>query len=144
MGLRNKKSEKMTTVVSSACGQKSPAYFGGRLFWRPRLSSPLPTANRPPLTQVLVFTLERGQHARITQAHFDSKKRKLVLRQSRHLDLQGPEPTEDAFLLLRWMTCRPAGLTEYMDEEEEEKEVRSGQKRKPPPGVSPPLALGCA
>lgn len=57
-------------------------------------------------------------HARITQAHFDAKLDKLVVRQSRILDLKGKRPTDDAYLLLRWMMNIPIGETEYKHEEE--------------------------
>ncbi|EAQ83360.1 predicted protein [Chaetomium globosum CBS 148.51] len=108
----------------------------------------------------LIYTLERDQHARITQAHFDSKRQKLVLRQSRHLDLSGPEPTPDAFLLLRWIACRPAGETEYPEEggdgggEEGDGDRDGGDGdgdgdgdggEGDPPGVAPRLVVvGCA
>ncbi|KAK3290784.1 uncharacterized protein B0H64DRAFT_452231 [Chaetomium fimeti] len=90
----------------------------------------------------LIYTLERDQHARITQAHFDGKRNKLVLRQSRHLDLSGPEPTPDAFLLLRWIACRPAGETEYADEEDASED--EGGRGERSPGVGPELLSGCA
>jgi hypothetical protein len=73
--------------------------------------------------------------------HFDAKARRLVLRQSRQLDLRGPEPTNDAYLLVRWMTSRPVGETEYVDEEEprEDEEASTG-------GSAAPKVLlkGCA
>lgn len=62
---------------------------------------------------VLVCTFFRSLTARITQAHFDSKRSKLILRQSRILDLQGPDPSPDAWLMLRWMASRPVGLTQF-------------------------------
>jgi hypothetical protein len=49
--------------------------------------------------------------------HFDAKARKLVLRQSRQLDLRGPEATDDAYLFLRWIISRPAGEADYVEEE---------------------------
>lgn len=52
-------------------------------------------------------------HGRITQAHFDGKINKLVLRQSRILDFRGEKPTPDAYLMLRWMMSLPVGGTEY-------------------------------
>jgi hypothetical protein len=73
--------------------------------------------------------------------HFDAMARKLVLRQSRQLDLRGPEATDDAYLLLRWMVSRPAGETEYVEEEEpgEEEEASAGGS------AAPRLLLrGCA
>ncbi|EJP66564.1 uncharacterized protein BBA_04504 [Beauveria bassiana ARSEF 2860] len=51
----------------------------------------------------LIATLLRNQTARLTQAYFDGKQNKLVLRQSRTLDLSGPEPSPDAWTLLRWI-----------------------------------------
>ena len=56
-------------------------------------------------------------HARITQAHFDAKTDKLVVRQSRLLDLKGKRPTPDAYLLLRWMMNVPVGETEYRQDD---------------------------
>jgi hypothetical protein len=85
--------------------------------------------------------MERDQWARITQVHFDGKARKLVLRQSRQLDLRGPTPPPDAFLLLRWMANRPAGETEYVDEKEPPKEEVA---RDEPSSGAPKLVLGCA
>lgn len=77
--------------------------------------------------------------------HFDSKARKLVLRQSRQLDLRGPEPTADAYLLVRWMANRPVGATDYVDEEEEEKEEREGgPAMDDDAGSAPRLLVGCA
>ncbi|KAK4033027.1 hypothetical protein C8A01DRAFT_50316 [Parachaetomium inaequale] len=89
----------------------------------------------------LIYTFERDEFARITQVHFDGKTNKLVLRQSRQLDLRGPEPTADAFLLLRWMANRPIGETEYVDEAEPEKEEATTPDR---PNTAPKLLLGCA
>lgn len=59
----------------------------------------------------LVYSFHHDQFARITQAHWDGAK--LVIRQSRLLDLRGAEPTEDAYLLVRWMASKPVGETEY-------------------------------
>lgn len=36
---------------------------------------------------------------------------KIIPRQSRQLDIGGPEPTEDAWLLMRWMLSTPVGDT---------------------------------
>ena len=97
--------------------------------------------NTVPRPQALIYTIERDTHARITQAYFDGNTNKLVLRQSRQLDLQGPEPTDDAFILMRWMTNRPVGETEYVDEEEEEdKAVARGDEE----GAAPRMLVGCA
>ncbi|KAM3453705.1 hypothetical protein MY3296_003548 [Beauveria thailandica] len=61
----------------------------------------------------LIATLLRNQTARLTQAYFDGKRNKLVLRQSRTLDLSGPEPSPDAWTLLRWIASQPVGETRY-------------------------------
>lgn len=61
-------------------------------------------------------------HGRITQAHFDAKTNKMVLRQSRVLDFQAKRPTPDAYLLLRWMMNIPAGETAYTQDAEGELE----------------------
>lgn len=66
-------------------------------------------------------------HGRITQAYFDAKLDKLVVRQSRILDLAGKRPTNDAYLLLRWMMNIPVGETEYMQDKEHKLD---GDKRK--------------
>lgn len=59
----------------------------------------------------MLYTFQRDQYARITQAHYDPKMEKIVLRQSRQFDLRGPKPTEDAWLLMRWMLNTPVGDT---------------------------------
>ncbi|KKY36657.1 hypothetical protein UCDDA912_g03329 [Diaporthe ampelina] len=59
----------------------------------------------------MLYTFQRDQYARITQAYYDPVMGKIVLRQSRQLDLRGPEPTEDAWLLMRWMLSTPVGDT---------------------------------
>ncbi|EGX88915.1 hypothetical protein CCM_08962 [Cordyceps militaris CM01] len=61
----------------------------------------------------LVATLLRNQTARLTQAHFDGKQNRLVLRQSRTLDLTGAEPSPDSWTLLRWIASQPVGETRY-------------------------------
>lgn len=68
-------------------------------------------------------------HARITQAHFDAKTNKLVLRQSRVLDFRAGTPTPDAYLLLRWMMNTPAGETAYT--QDAERELDGGRRRAP-------------
>lgn len=74
--------------------------------------------------------------------HFDAKINKLVLHQSRQLDLRAPEPNADAYLLVRWMANRPVGETEYVDEAEpKEKEASGGD---PSDGSAPKLLVGCA
>ncbi|XWX01352.1 hypothetical protein V2A60_009379 [Cordyceps javanica] len=62
---------------------------------------------------ILVCTYFRNETARITQAHFDAVRDRFVLRQSRLLDLSGPETPSDAWLMLRWMASGPVGLTQY-------------------------------
>jgi hypothetical protein len=84
----------------------------------------------------LIYTLERDQFSRITQAYFDRKANTLVLRQSRPLNLRGPAPTDDAFLLLRWIANRPVGDTEYaggggVEGEEEEAVPRDPDRTTP-------------
>lgn len=71
--------------------------------------------------QVIVFTFEHETHARITQAHVDAKTDKIVIRQSRQLDVVGADgqPPADAHILLRWLLNSPVGATEYQDEEPE-------------------------
>lgn len=62
---------------------------------------------------ILVCTYFRNETARITQAHFDLKRGRLVLRQSRVLDLKAAEAPHDAWLMLRWMASSPVGPTLY-------------------------------
>lgn len=64
---------------------------------------------------VLIATILREQTARLTQAHFDAKYNKLILRQSRLLDLSGSDPGDDTWLLLRWMASTAVGQTEYQE-----------------------------
>lgn len=77
-------------------------------------------------------------HARITQAHFDAKAGRLVVRQSRLLDLRGKKPTPDGYLLLRWMMNTPVGETEYK-QEDDVREIDEGSQRErgvpPQPGL---------
>lgn len=47
----------------------------------------------------------------MTQAYYDPDLGKIILRQSRQLDLRGPKPTEDAWLLMQWMLNTPVGDT---------------------------------
>jgi len=42
---------------------------------------------------------------------------KIVLRRSRLPDMDGDEPTDDAFLLARWMLSRPVGNTAYPEQQ---------------------------
>lgn len=59
----------------------------------------------------MLYTFQGDEYARITEAYYDPAMDKIVLRQSRQLDLRGPEPTEDAWLLMRWMLSTPVGDT---------------------------------
>ena len=70
---------------------------------------------------VLVFTFQWETHARLTQAHLDSKTNKLIIRQSRQFDLTTAgdrQPPPDALLLLRWLLNTPVGATRYEDEDD--------------------------
>ncbi|KAG6364171.1 hypothetical protein INS49_005769 [Diaporthe citri] len=60
---------------------------------------------------VMLYTFQGDDYARITQAYYDPDMGKIIIRQSRQLDLRGPKPTEDAWLLMRWMLNTPAGDT---------------------------------
>lgn len=59
----------------------------------------------------MLYTFQHHQYARITQAYYDPNMGKIILRQSRQLDLRGNKPTEDAWLLMRWMLNTPVGDT---------------------------------
>lgn len=59
----------------------------------------------------MLYTVQKDQYARITQAYYDPDMGKIVIRQSRQLDLRGTEPTEDAWLLMRWILNTPVGDT---------------------------------
>lgn len=63
------------------------------------------------MIQVLIFSFRHNIQARITQIHYDGQH--LGIRQSRLLSFKGPEPTPDAYLMIRWMTAMPIGDTEY-------------------------------
>lgn len=89
----------------------------------PRQQLPAPLASRPAsyldqadMFQVMLYTFQSDQYARITQAYFDRGMGKIVLRQSRQFDLRGPKPTDDAWLLLRWMLNTPVGDTVAKEE----------------------------
>lgn len=71
----------------------------------------------------MLVTLQSHEFAIITIAHFDGSTNKVILRQSRQLDLRGDEPTPDAFLLVRWMASRCVGETRYKDVVEYEDEL---------------------
>lgn len=58
-----------------------------------------------------MYTFQGDDYARITQAYWDPDMGKIVIRQSRQLDLRGPKPTEDGWLLMRWMLNTPVGDT---------------------------------
>ncbi|KAL2168663.1 hypothetical protein VTG60DRAFT_6946 [Thermothelomyces hinnuleus] len=88
----------------------------------------------------MLYALQRDQFARITQVHFDGKSNKLVLRRSRRLDLRGPEPPKDAYLLVCWVANRPVGQTEYVDEPEPD----DGAATKDSSNTAPRLLLGYA
>ncbi|KAK4247135.1 hypothetical protein C7999DRAFT_41468 [Corynascus novoguineensis] len=89
----------------------------------------------------IIYTLQRDLFTRITQAHFDGKTNKLVLRRSRRLELRGPKPTSDAYLLVRCMASRPVGETEYIDEvEAPDDETTSNDS----PDTASKFLLGCA
>lgn len=60
---------------------------------------------------VLVYSFHHSAFARITQVHWDGAA--LTIRHSRLLDLRGPKPTPDAYLLLRWMLSTPCGQNAY-------------------------------
>lgn len=64
----------------------------------------------------MLYTIQGDLYARITQAYFDPDMGKIVLRQSRLLDLNGSTPTEDAWLLMRWMLNTPVGDTLFKTE----------------------------
>ncbi len=111
---------------------------------KPVCQALIPPKHTWPLTchQVMIYTIERESHARITQAYLDSTTNQLVLRQSRQLDIAGPEPTDDAFAFVRWMATIPAGDTAYVDEEDSEEEDAAATE---PPDMAPRLLLmGCA
>lgn len=84
----------------------------------------------------LIATLLRNQTARLTQAYFDGKQNKLVLRQSRTLDVSGPEPSPDAWTLVRWIASQPVGETRYSAEG-----VNPTNARGPPPANIAPGVL---
>ncbi|KAM7197527.1 hypothetical protein V8F33_005493 [Rhypophila sp. PSN 637] len=60
---------------------------------------------------VLIYSFHQDKTARVTQFHFNGEH--LLFRQSRLLDLAADEPTEDAYLLLRWMASLPEGETTF-------------------------------
>ncbi|KAM3433829.1 hypothetical protein NHJ13734_006293 [Beauveria thailandica] len=63
---------------------------------------------------ILIMTILPEQVARLTQTHFDAKQNRLILRQSRLLDLSGKDAGDDAWLLRRWMASTPpVGQTKY-------------------------------
>lgn len=59
----------------------------------------------------MLYTFQGNDYARITQAYYEPDMGKIVIRQSRQLDLRGPKPTEDGWLLMRWMLNTPVGDT---------------------------------
>ncbi len=62
---------------------------------------------------VLIATVMRNQTGRLTHVHFDGTQEKLVMRQSRSLDLSGAKPSTDAWTMLRWIASEPIGDTRY-------------------------------
>lgn len=81
--------------------------------------------------QVMLYTFQMDEYARVTEAYYDRDTGKIMLRQSRQLDLRGPKPTDDAWLLLRWVLSTPVGDT--LDKQE----VCSLPIRLKEPAVSP-------
>ncbi|OAA49843.1 hypothetical protein BBO_01478 [Beauveria brongniartii RCEF 3172] len=92
-------------------------------------------------TPALIATLLRNQTARLTQAYFDGKRNKLVLRQSRTLDLSGPEPSPDTWTLLRWIASQPVGETRYSVGEVNPTNARGPDPTNLAPGVLPKRLL---
>lgn len=82
----------------------------------PNRNSPA-SSNPADGSQIMLYTFQSDQYARITQVYYDPDMGKIVLRQSRQLDLRGPKPTEDAWLLLRWMLNTPDGDTVIKSED---------------------------
>ncbi|KAK4139681.1 uncharacterized protein C8A04DRAFT_32806 [Dichotomopilus funicola] len=78
---------------------------------------------------IMLVTLQNHEFAIITIAHFDGSIKKVVLRQSRQLDLRGDEPTPDALLLVRWMASRCVGETRYKDVAEYEDKLEGKIRR---------------
>ena len=90
---------------------------------------------------VLVISFHHGGIARITQVHYDGT---LYIRQSRLLDLGGPAPTPDAWLVARWMVNMPIGDTEWHCDMSAEKELllRDADGEAPPITLTPPTPMG--
>ncbi|KAM3536315.1 hypothetical protein MY4038_000473 [Beauveria bassiana] len=57
-------------------------------------------SSRPVTGRLTSSTIKPGMKE---EPYFDGKQNKLVLRQPRTLDLSGPEPSPDAWTLLRWI-----------------------------------------
>lgn len=89
---------------------------------------------------VLVISFHHGGTARITQAHYDGT---LYVRQSRLLDLRGPDPTPDAWLAARWIVSKPFGDTEWTCDLSAEMELllRGAKKRVPGIMLTPPTPI---
>ncbi|KAJ4159916.1 uncharacterized protein LMH87_007852 [Akanthomyces muscarius] len=81
---------------------------------------------------ILVCTQFGKQVARITQAYFDAKIGRLILRQSRVLELRGAETPPDAWLMLRWMVSSPVGPTQYQPPTSPPKDFREESSSRPP------------
>ncbi|KAI3393139.1 hypothetical protein diail_4707 [Diaporthe ilicicola] len=65
---------------------------------------------------VVIYSFHGDRAARIIHATWAEGG--LCIRQSRPLDMTGSEPTEDAFILGRWMANAPVGDTRYLTPEE--------------------------
>ncbi|KAH6615736.1 hypothetical protein B0J18DRAFT_438072 [Chaetomium sp. MPI-SDFR-AT-0129] len=78
---------------------------------------------------IMLVTLQGHEFAILTIAYFDGNTNKLVLRQSRQLDLRGGKPTPDAFLLGRWIASRCVGETRYKDVVEYEDKLEGRVRR---------------
>lgn len=84
---------------------------------------------------MLIFAFQHDQYARITQAHYDCETERVVIRQSRALDLRDDVAPEDAFILLRWMLNTPIGDTKCKKVGEDQKSPTT----EPPPDIDQPL-----
>ncbi|KAG8164139.1 hypothetical protein KVR01_006057 [Diaporthe batatas] len=84
----------------------------------------------------MIFAFQHDRYARITQAHFDCDRERVVIRQSRAIDLRDETAPEDAFILLRWMLSTPTGDTKYKKVEENHKSPET----EPPPDADQPLS----
>ncbi|KAK3934451.1 hypothetical protein QBC46DRAFT_76782 [Diplogelasinospora grovesii] len=83
----------------------------------------------------IVHSFHHSKTARITQAHWDGTS--VVIRQSRLLDIEGNVPTEDAYVLLRWLASKPVGDTKYQSINADEVSVDGGRPAQPLAGAIP-------